>query len=224
MDYFNIQVAAQVSGVSAHTIRAWEKRYQALVPKRSDNGRRQYTEDDINRLSLLSRLTNLGSSIGQIAHLEDEKLRKLLGKLAKGDEALMDTGSPLTSKADPESILRNILMGLALFKLDIISHELDKAQKELTPADLALKVIIPLFQEVGNKVQSGELNIAQEHSLSAITKFSIGQVIHRHYLKKSKISTKIVLATPEKEFHAIGILAAALLCCQHNYDLMYFWS
>ena len=75
--YFNIQMAAELSGLSAHTIRAWEKRYQALTPERAENGRRLYSNREVERLTVLSQLTRLGSSIGQIARLPDEELNEI---------------------------------------------------------------------------------------------------------------------------------------------------
>ncbi|MFP5490687.1 MAG: MerR family transcriptional regulator [Bacteriovoracia bacterium] len=77
MKYFNIQMAAQISGLSTHTIRAWEKRYGALRPDRTETGRRQYSTEEIERLTLLSQLTNLGNSIGQIARLPDGELKEI---------------------------------------------------------------------------------------------------------------------------------------------------
>ena len=52
MQYFNIQIASQLSDVAAATIRAWEKRYTAVVPSRAENGHRLYSETDIEKLSM----------------------------------------------------------------------------------------------------------------------------------------------------------------------------
>ncbi|MBL7665260.1 MAG: MerR family transcriptional regulator [Bacteriovoracaceae bacterium] len=221
MEYFNIQVAAQVSGVSPHTIRAWEKRYQAIVPKRSENGRRLYSEQDIERLSLLSQLTNFGSSISQVANLNDKELKQLIQKFQKNSPNEFSNIKKSKNLISPDEILKNILMALSTFKLDIISHEMEKARDNLSSEDLALKLILPLFQNVGRKIEAGTFSIAQEHSLSAIVKFHVGQIIHTHYIKKSKHRIKIALATPTDERHAFGILCASLIFCHYNFDVFY---
>ena len=59
----SIGIASQRSGLSQHVIRVWEKRYQALSPVRTETKRRQYTDDDILRLVLFSRLTKVGHKI-----------------------------------------------------------------------------------------------------------------------------------------------------------------
>ena len=80
--HYSIQLASKISGVGVHTIRAWEKRYQAVVPQRNTSGRREYNDKDIERLSLLSELCTLGHSIGKIANLSTEDLKVQLQKFA----------------------------------------------------------------------------------------------------------------------------------------------
>ena len=81
MQYFNIQLASQLSGVASATIRAWEKRYNAVVPDRAENKHRLYSENDIEKLAVLFSLTELGQSIGKIAHLELEELKVIYTRL-----------------------------------------------------------------------------------------------------------------------------------------------
>jgi DNA-binding transcriptional MerR regulator len=77
MQYFNIQVASQLSGVASATIRAWEKRYNAVIPDRAENKHRLYSEKDIEKLALLFKLTELGQGIGKIAHLDLNELKDI---------------------------------------------------------------------------------------------------------------------------------------------------
>ena len=75
---YSIKIAAQRTGLSAHVIRIWERRHEAIKPQRTASKRRLYSEADIQRLTLLRRATEAGHSIGQIAHLQDESLRQIL--------------------------------------------------------------------------------------------------------------------------------------------------
>lgn len=75
---YGIGTAATMSGLSVHTIRVWERRYNAVTPLRTDGGRRRYSPDDVDRLSLLKRLTDLGEAIGAIAPLDDAMLQERL--------------------------------------------------------------------------------------------------------------------------------------------------
>lgn len=221
MQYFNIQIASQLSGVASATIRAWEKRYNAVVPERAENKHRLYSEKDIEKLALLFKLTEYGQSIGKIAHLELEHLKEIYSTLMHRpyDEKLLVT--PNHDRVDISKMLGNFQLALAAYKLDIISHELEKANKLLSPKEFALQVLLPLFQEIGKKVLSGELTIAQEHTLSALFTFHVGQSIGQHYQKSLRRDDLIIISTPEGEMHQIGILAAALLCVNYGLKFIY---
>ena len=75
---YTMKAVALKTGLSAHVIRAWEKRYRAVTPKRTPTNRRAYTTEDIDRLLLLRRATLAGRSIGQIAVLPTDQLRELV--------------------------------------------------------------------------------------------------------------------------------------------------
>ena len=48
-----IKVAVRRTGLSAHVIRVWEKRYGAVVPARTAANRRLYSDEEIVRLQWL---------------------------------------------------------------------------------------------------------------------------------------------------------------------------
>src|SRR5579871_2950965 len=75
-----IKFVAQHTGLSAHTIRAWERRYAALSPERTATNRRLYSTDDMEKLSLLRRAVQAGHNIGQIARLSLSDLQRLLAQ------------------------------------------------------------------------------------------------------------------------------------------------
>lgn len=224
MQYFNIQVASQLSGVASATIRAWEKRYNAVVPERAENKHRLYSETDIEKLALLYKLTEFGQSIGKIAHLGLEELKQVYSTLLHRPYDEKHVVTPHHDKIDYDKILGSFYLALAAYKLDIISHELDKAKNLLSPRELCLNILVPLFHEIGNKLERGELSIAQEHTLSAIVSFHMGQMIGQHYQKTSFNEKLILITTPEGELHEIGILAAALLCVHYGIRFIFLGS
>lgn len=74
----SIGTVAKLTGISVHTLRAWEKRHQVVQVVRSDSGRRLYSPADVQRLKLLRQLTNTGHSIGNVANLDDDQLARML--------------------------------------------------------------------------------------------------------------------------------------------------
>ena len=75
-----IQVVTRRTGLSADVLRVWEKRYAVVTPVRSTNGRRLYTDADIERLRLLVEATRTGHPIGQVAALPAAALVALLAE------------------------------------------------------------------------------------------------------------------------------------------------
>ncbi len=223
MKFFNIQMAAQISGLSTHTIRAWEKRYGALRPERTDSGRRQYSGEDIERLTLLSQLTNLGNSIGQIARLPDGELKDIYEKLTHSREAVMVAMShnPKRAQINAQQTLQNLVLALAGHKLDIISHELGKAKVSLTPGKFALDILLPLLREVEARRKGGHFLPAQVQALHAVIKFHVGSMLYVHHEKAAKSSSKIALAAPEGETQLQDVMLGALLCSHHQMNFSY---
>jgi DNA-binding transcriptional MerR regulator len=86
MEQFSIGAVAKITGLTVHNIRVWEKRHQAIVAKRADNGRRIYSQDNIDRLQLLKRCVDAGLMIGNIAHLDDRELQDFLNHYPKTEK------------------------------------------------------------------------------------------------------------------------------------------
>lgn len=89
---YRIGSVSDLTGIPPHTLRAWERRYEAAVPVRTDAGFRLYSEDDVGRLSLIKRLADLGHAIGSIANLGMKELQE---RLARAEErAWRSPGAP----------------------------------------------------------------------------------------------------------------------------------
>ncbi|MCB9603170.1 MAG: MerR family transcriptional regulator [Sandaracinus sp.] len=91
---YRIGTVSKLTGVDPHTIRAWERRYQAIVPRRTDGGTRLYGDADVHRLRLLKAVTDAGDAIGVVANLADVDLRSRLSALAGASEPERSAPSP----------------------------------------------------------------------------------------------------------------------------------
>lgn len=231
---FSIQFVSKITKLNSHTIRAWEKRYRAIVPHRDNNGRRVYSQANIDKLIKLNTLVSMGNAISDIAKLDDKVLNELYLKYSKpqhleGGVLHQDAGGESSSvrshqqavALDYNLILQNLTMALSHFKLDIISHELDKIKCSISPRDFALNILQPLLMEVAIQVDSGTISIGQEHALSAILKFHIGQMIYQVMDTPPKAKQCVLLTTPEGELHEFGIMIAALLCMNYGIRFLY---
>ncbi|MEM7401972.1 MAG: MerR family transcriptional regulator [Pseudomonadota bacterium] len=72
---YKIGAVSRITGIGSETIRAWERRYQAVVPTRTESGDRMFSRNDVKKLILLKSLVDNGNSIGTIARLDFDELK-----------------------------------------------------------------------------------------------------------------------------------------------------
>ncbi len=69
---------ARMAGMPVATLRIWQQRYQAVQPITSASGQRLYSAADVERVSVLRRLTEKGYAIGLLAALETRQLLEMM--------------------------------------------------------------------------------------------------------------------------------------------------
>src|SRR3954470_8976917 len=145
-----IQIVTRRTGVSADVLRVWEKRYAVVAPVRSTNGRRLYTDADIERLRLLVEVTRTGRTIGQVAALDDAALIALL---AEGDRP---TANPRGGPADIElpaptvlaDLLETCIAAIARFDAVALDLLLRRAIVALSADDFLDRIVVPLIEHL----------------------------------------------------------------------------
>ena len=75
---YPMRAVVQLTGLKAETIRAWQRRYKAVVPRRSQGNARRFTMEDVRRLALLREAIRAGHAISEIARLEEDQLLQIV--------------------------------------------------------------------------------------------------------------------------------------------------
>ena len=222
MKEYNINITSKLTGVSAYKLRAWEKRYNIVTPKRNSSGHRLYSENEIYLLKSLNELCNHGHNISQLKNKdlnELKELQKTLGMKDFSENKLELLDDPIIAK----DTLNNLILALEAYRLDVVSHEIYNMKMKLSHRDLALNVISPLMQIVGRKVLENQIDIAQEHALSSIIRFHLGQFIYQGQINRKNEKNLFLLTTPEGDFHEFGILLSSLLCAHYGHCFFLSW-
>ncbi|MDA7617904.1 MAG: cobalamin B12-binding domain-containing protein [Verrucomicrobiota bacterium] len=215
MDSFlhSINIAAKRSGLSAHVIRIWEKRYKGVVPMRSPSNRRLYSEQDIERLFVLKIATELGHRIANIAHLDITQLRELIAADHQASEAMKTPDVPpvveQSSDWNPNVCVDNLFQCVKSLDMDQFDRFLSESALKLGHQGMLCHIVAPLMKLIGEAWQSGDLNIAQEHVASASLKTFIFASIKPFSLPVS--APRIVIATPTGQMHEIGSVIVTAL-------------
>jgi methanogenic corrinoid protein MtbC1 len=212
---YPIRAAAKLAGLSTDTLRAWERRYRAVVPARGARGR-VYSPEQVSRLRWLRDAVNAGHPIGQVAPLSDREIRVLLNH-SRSPSA---TNRREAGAVDlHERTLDFVMAALERYDFAEAEAELSRLATLLMPRHLVLDVLMPLLRRVGTAWHSGKLHIAHEHMVSAILRSLLGALTRLYQVRSP--ARKILITTPAGEMHEFGILTAALLAVGQGIGVVY---
>src|SRR5690606_16574675 len=156
-DSFSIKDLENLSGVKAHTIRIWEKRYKLFNPNRTDTNIRYYSLASLQKLLNTVLLCNNGHKISKIAQLPEEEIPDLVKKI--GSEG---------------SINNDFLNSFKLAMVNFDRSQFEKTYNTLittkTFREIFYDVFIPLLTELGLLWQTDTINPAHEHFISGLIK------------------------------------------------------
>jgi methanogenic corrinoid protein MtbC1 len=208
---YPIRAVARLTGLSLDTLRAWERRYEAVVPERGPRGR-LYTEAHVERLRLLREAVEQGHAIGLAARHDTPTLRALV---AQGRAAGPAAGA---APADTDR-LAPVVVAIEALDAAAADQHLGRLALLLPPRAFVLDVALPLMRETGERWHRGEYTVAQEHLVSALLRHLLGTLIRLHTPPGARPA--LLFATPEGELHEFGILAGAMLATAAGHGVLY---
>ena len=206
---YPIRAVARMTGLSVDTLRAWERRYQAVTPIRDDRGR-VYTADHVARLKRLATLVDHGHAIGRIAPLSNAALDKLI---------VPDAAPAVAPVTNVPAELGPLFDAIKRYDLTTVDALLSRHALLLTPKDFIFSVVLPALRNTGERWEAGTMRASQEHLISALIRSVLGGVL-RTLPKRPRAGT-IVMAAPSGERHELGLLCAAVLAAGAGLHVMF---
>jgi len=206
---FTIKDLENFSGIKAHTIRIWEKRYNLFEPKRTDSNIRFYDMDSLQKLLNVSLLYNNGLKISKIADLSEAKIALSVRELIfdKGAESQASVSFKLAMLNFDEGLFNqtyNILISQTSFRT------------------IFTEIFIPFLNEIGVLWQVNSITPAHEHFISNLIKQKILINIEKlQFLQPNKTAKKFVLYLPMNEIHELGLLYLHFELLFHGYHSVY---
>ncbi len=214
-----INVVVQRTGLTAHVIRAWERRYRAVEPQRTATNRRVYSDADIERLSLLRAHTAAGQSISYLARLSTESLKQL-GNGTSVRAAGTVAGSLLSPAVFGASDL--IARGVVAIKnMDAMTFQtvLDLAETQLGVQGMLQRIVGPLAHVVGELWREGSISAAHEHFATASLRKILDRAVRPFAL--SELAPVLVVGTPLGQLHELGAMIAAAQASNLGWRVIY---
>ena len=211
-----IKVVARRTGLSAHVIRIWEKRYGAVEPERTGTNRRLYSDEQIERLSLLRDITQNGHSIGHVAKLPTEKLREL-SKESHGTNGRAPRA--LTAAPAAPTFLDECVAAVQSLDARALEETLKRAATELGAHGLLQRVVAPLVQTLGDLWREGTITAAHEHFASGVIRIFLGQAAKPFAGTDS--APVLVVTTPAGQIHELGALLVGAAAANLGWHVTY---
>ncbi|QPK64427.1 MerR family transcriptional regulator [Methylomonas sp. LL1] len=205
---YSIKAITSLTGLTAETLRAWERRYDCITPQRNENGRRSYSQQDLEKLKLLVNLTKNGHAISKIAGLNCDQLRHFQHQ------------SPEQADNKQTALFNQIIDALQHYRIERCEQLLKRALLAYEPLDYARDILLPALQKIGLLWHEEKINIAQEHMFSNCVKRIVLTMVNNLH-QPSKHNPSMLFATPSGEPHEFGILLGCLIAATQQYTCYY---
>lgn len=192
---FSIKNLENLSGIKAHTLRIWEKRYNLLEPERTDTNIRRYSLESLKKLLNVTLLYNHGFKISKIACLESDEIPELVRSIA------------LKSNSEQVSI-NAFKLAMINFDYELFDANYLEISQHHDFEYIFLNMFLPLMRELGILWQTGAISPSHEHFITHLVKQKIH--LQTETLQREKPRREdhppFVLFLPENEIHELGIL------------------
>jgi len=209
---YNIKAVVEATGLPAATLRAWERRYGALAPGRTNSGYRLYSAQDINVLRWLKARVAEGLTISQAIALH--KHRRLDDQpLAAAGERRLENRQGLTAARDA------LLAALVDFEEVRADRLLEEAFAVYGLEAVTEHLIGPVMMQIGDRWHRGELSTAVEHFASNYLRRKIDAIINA--APRNTTGPLVVLGCAPDDWHELGLLLIYLLLRRRGVRTLY---
>ena len=205
MAIYRIHRFSKLTGLSAHVIRAWEKRYDLVSPTRGKNRYRQYTDEDVTFFRYLKGEVDKGHSIGALAELGREELLKR-SKVASVESPQVEPPA--------EQLVFELTTAIQEHEINVFERKLNGALAVIPFEEALKRFLFPLLERVGDLWHEGKISVAQEHYVSNLVKQKVFSAMNQ--LRVVENGPKVVVACPQNEMHEIGAMTVAYLCASRG--------
>lgn len=206
MSAYSIRDLEHLSGVKAHTIRIWEKRYGLLSPDRTDTNIRYYSDSDVRKILNVAMLIKNGYKISHIASFDESKIQAEVIRINR-------------QSSDPNKYIDQLMM--LTVNLDSLGFEqlLDSIIREIDFRKTMEEIVFPFFERIGVLWQAGSIFTAHEHFVSNLIR---NRLIREAGKFSNDDSERLILFfLRENEWHELGLLYLNYLAAQAAFRCVY---
>ena len=206
---FSIKDLENLSGIKAHTIRIWEKRYNILAPMRTDTSIRLYDLVSLQKLLNITLLHDYGYKISKIATYPEDQIPLLVREI-------------ISEKSAKNHAISAFKMAMMDFDQELFFTTYAQLLSEKSFKEIFYQVFIPLMTELGLLWQSETITPAHEHFISYLIKQKLLINTEKlQVLRPTKTDKVFVLSLPMNEVHELGLMYLNYETLLHGYKTIY---
>jgi DNA-binding transcriptional MerR regulator len=192
--HFSIRDLENLSGIKAHTIRIWEKRYRLLSPERTDTNIRTYNLASLQKLLNITLLYHNGHKISKIAKIPEGNIPLVVREI-------------VAKNSFKNHAMNAFKLAMMNFDQTIFFNTYNSLINEKSFREVFKETFIPLLNELGLLWQTDTISPAHEHFITSLIKQKILVNTEKlQHLKPTKTDKVFVVYLPENEIHEIGLL------------------
>lgn len=206
---FSIRDLENLSGVKAHTIRMWEKRYGVLLPMRSDTNIRVYDLQNLQKLLNITLLHRHGYKISKIATFSEDKVPMLVRQI-------------MSEKTVGNHAINAFKIAMMNFDQSMFLNTYNNLLSQRSFSEVFNAILIPLLTEIGLLWQTDTISPAHEHFISYLIRQKIMTNTEKiQIIEPAKTDRVFVLFLPVHEIHELGLLYINYEITLHGYKSIY---
>lgn len=210
MKLYKIADLEHLSGIKAHTIRIWEKRYNLIEPIRTDTNYRRYNDDQVKKLLNVTTLLSKGYKISQLAELKEREI----------NEKILEIQQDSNEDTTVVSYVNALASAMINFDEATFNNTLNKVIERFGMYEAMVKVIYPLLYKIGVMWAVDNAMPVQEHFASCIIKRKLSAAIETLGPAERK-DKKFLLFLPPDEYHEIALLFTNYIIKAKGYETIY---
>lgn len=191
---FSIRDLENLSGIKAHTIRIWEKRYDLLSPERTSTNIRNYSLASLQKLLNITLLYNNGYKISKIAKVPEDEIPLLVKEI-------------VAKNSFKNHAINAFKLAMVNFDQTMFFNTYNRLLADKSFREIFNDVFIPLLNELGLLWQTDTISPSHEHFITNLIKQKI--IVNTEKLQSNEPTQKdktFVLFLPENEIHELGLL------------------
>ena len=218
-DGFSIGYVSLQTGLSTHVIRAWERRYQAVLPNRTSRGRRRFSQADVDRLALLKQLLDQGHRISTVADLNLEQLVDLAGapnRPGPSRRAARPAVDASPTFDQPAALVDACMDAVRRLDGNRLHQRLQTGMLHLSRQALLETVVGPLMHQVGQQWAEGTLRIVHGHLAAVVVHALLNSMLATCFTEDGTLPCMLV-ATPAGQRCYLGALALSITAQDHGW-------